>query len=278
MLKLSIITINRNNAEGLRKTMESVFAQTYQDFEYIVVDGASTDGSVEVIKELESTIKQRATVDKSNIAFQWISEPDTGIYNAMNKGIKMSGGEYLLFLNSGDWLCTPTVLTQVSPFLRGYDIVHGFVYMGQISPQNAERGVGGSELTFRDVYEGNLWHQASFFNFRVFKQYGLYEEDWKIAGDTAYYLRVLGLGEASFLYVNIAIAVQELGGMSSRSNDALRELAQEEENRFKQQIPSRILKMCEQEEKKVKLYDRLHTNKFIWYCTLILSWLAKRNK
>ena len=98
---LSIITINRNNAEGLRKTIESVLSQDVSDktqVEYIIIDGASTDESVEVIKSFENNQSNKLQITK------WISEPDTGIYNAMNKGIKMATGEYCLFLNSGDYI------------------------------------------------------------------------------------------------------------------------------------------------------------------------------
>ncbi len=99
-MKLSIITINRNNAEGLRKTMESVFVQTCRDFEYIVIDGASTDESVDIIKEFAE--KYTFPSGGGGVgSFKWVSEPDTGIYNAMNKGIRMSRGEYSLMLNSG---------------------------------------------------------------------------------------------------------------------------------------------------------------------------------
>lgn len=91
-MKLSIITINYNNREGLRKTIESVVAQTTREFEYIVIDGGSTDGSVDVIKEFSDYIDY------------WVSEPDKGIYNAMNKGVKVAHGDYCQFLNSGDWL------------------------------------------------------------------------------------------------------------------------------------------------------------------------------
>ena len=86
-MKLSVITINFNNRDGLRKTIESVVNQTYKDFEYIVIDGGSTDGSVDVIKEYTDRIDY------------WVSEPDKGIYNAMNKGIDVAQGEYCLFLN-----------------------------------------------------------------------------------------------------------------------------------------------------------------------------------
>ena len=99
-MKLSIITINFNDAKGLEKTIQSVINQTYKDFEYIVVDGASTDGSVDVIKKY------------SNKLTHWVSEPDTGIYNAMNKGTRMASGEYCLYLNSGDFLADNDVLEK----------------------------------------------------------------------------------------------------------------------------------------------------------------------
>ena len=91
-MTLSIITINRNNAQGLKKTMQSVVSQTSKDLEYIVVDGASTDESVEVIKHFA---EQRD--------IRWVSERDKGIYNAMNKGIGMAQGEYVMILNSGQY-------------------------------------------------------------------------------------------------------------------------------------------------------------------------------
>ena len=94
---LSIITINRNNAVGLKKTLESVASQTCRDFEHIIIDGASTDGSVDVINDYV------ASTAGKNVSY-WISEPDSGVYNAMNKGIKKAIGDYCLFLNSGDWL------------------------------------------------------------------------------------------------------------------------------------------------------------------------------
>ncbi|MDR2910496.1 MAG: glycosyltransferase [Bacteroidales bacterium] len=91
-MKLSIITINLNNVAGLQKTIESVVKQTFTDYEYIVIDGGSTDGSADIIKQ------------HANKITYWVSEPDKGIYNAMNKGIRVAKGEYCLFLNSGDWL------------------------------------------------------------------------------------------------------------------------------------------------------------------------------
>ena len=111
--KLSIITINLNNAAGLRKTIESVVNQTFTDYEYLIIDGGSTDGSVEVIKEFADKITY------------WVSEPDKGIYNAMNKGILKARGEYLQFLNSGDWLVDNEVLFRVFSLNHFEDILYG---------------------------------------------------------------------------------------------------------------------------------------------------------
>ena len=102
MTKLTIITINRNNAAGLERTLRSVAGQSCRDFEYIVIDGASTDSSVEVIKGLAPVFGDR---------LKWVSEPDTGIYNAQNKGIRMASGQYLEFLNSGLPSSKPVMLS-----------------------------------------------------------------------------------------------------------------------------------------------------------------------
>ena len=87
IMKFTIITINYNNVKGLKKTIDSVISQNFSDYEFIIIDGASTDGSVDIIKEYSPHISY------------WVSEPDKGIYHAMNKGITVSRGEYLLFLN-----------------------------------------------------------------------------------------------------------------------------------------------------------------------------------
>ncbi|WP_373940767.1 glycosyltransferase [Polaribacter sejongensis] len=110
---ITIITINYNNLLGLKKTMQSVFDQTYKDVEYVIIDGGSTDGSKEYI------------LDNAEKLAYWVSEPDNGIYNAMNKGIAKATGEYLLFLNSGDFLCDNYVLSKFSLELKDADIYYG---------------------------------------------------------------------------------------------------------------------------------------------------------
>jgi len=123
-MKLSIITINRNNAKGLQKTMESVFMQTFTEFEYVVVDGLSTDNSIVTIKNFEKHLTQQQN-NQILQSFRWISEPDTGVYQAMNKGIKMASGDYLLFLNSGDFLVDKRVIENVFGKEQIADILYG---------------------------------------------------------------------------------------------------------------------------------------------------------
>ena len=104
-MKLSIITINYNNAEGLRKTLASVAAQTYRDIEHIIIDGGSTDGSVDIIREYENTIKRSVTINQSTIQVKWVSEPDKGIYNAMNKGVEIALGKRVVDTFNRSTLC-----------------------------------------------------------------------------------------------------------------------------------------------------------------------------
>ena len=104
-MKLSIITINYNNAEDLRKTLASVAAQTYRDIEHIIIDGGSTDGSVDIIREYENTIKRSVTINQSTIQVKWVSESDMGIYNAMNKGVEIALGKRVVDTFNRSTLC-----------------------------------------------------------------------------------------------------------------------------------------------------------------------------
>ncbi len=139
-MKLSIVTINYNNAEGLSKTLASVASQTYADIEHIIVDGGSTDGSVEIIREYADNealrlegykaIRQESSEDNDTVPnrpiaqspdrheIRWVSEPDKGIYNAMNKGIRMATGEYIQILNSGDILAADDVTERIMAALK----------------------------------------------------------------------------------------------------------------------------------------------------------------
>ena len=117
-VKLSIITVNLNNLEGLKRTYESVVCQTFTDYEWIVIDGGSTDGSREFIEQ-----------HQDKFAY-WCSEPDKGIYNAMNKGIMRAKGEYLNFMNSGDCFASNDTLIRVLVDERNEDIIYGYIDIG----------------------------------------------------------------------------------------------------------------------------------------------------
>jgi glycosyltransferase involved in cell wall biosynthesis len=167
--KLSIITINRNNATGLRKTMESVFSQTGLEkgqLEYIIIDGASTDNSVEVINEFLALPENNEKVS------YWISEPDKGIYNAMNKGINHANGEYCLFLNSGDRFLTSDILEYSLKILLNTNTI----YYGNV--QNSKNGKLTHIHFYPEQIDVNYFisktinHQNTFIPVKYLRTYG----------------------------------------------------------------------------------------------------------
>lgn len=265
-IRLSIITINRNNVYGLRKTMESVFSQTYRDFEYIVVDGASTDESVDVIKV--------SALQAEGLDFKWISEPDTGIYNAMNKGLKMAHGEYTLMLNSGDYLVDEHVIERMTPELHTEDIIQGNIVTIQDGKEKVVRGYGKSDITFIDVMKNHFLHQASFCRRNLFDQYGYFDESYRINGDTVFYAKCLGFGNASFRYVDVNIANFDTTGISADPDGKWKALRREEDERYERMFSKRMWGLFYKEEKKIKLYDKLHAHRWSWNLTMAIAHLC----
>ena len=217
-MRLSIITINYNNADGLRKTMESVFAQTYRDFEYIIVDGASTDGSVDVIKDFESSNSLNSNPLTPNpLTLIWSSEPDHGVYEAQNKGIKKATGEYLLFLNSGDFLIAPDVIERVMTQCNGADILcarcnisdKGKVIWTSNPPDN---------VTFGTLYTVGLAHQSTFIKRTLFDTCGLYREDFKYNSDIAFWFKAIIDNHATTQRIDVITTDYNLDGISSKEN------------------------------------------------------------
>ena len=202
-MKLSIITVNKNNSSGLEKTIKSVLYQTYTDFEYIIIDGNSTDGSVEVLKKYNEKI------------YYWVSEPDTGIYNAMNKGIRKARGEYCLFLNSGDWLIDNTTLVNLFDELKHTEDA-GIYYTDCIAtnhPFNAPKSIDINYLVIH-----NLNHQNSLIKRSLFLEHGLYNEKYMIAADYDFWLREFWTYKTKFTYIKTNIAGYDSFGISSHSN------------------------------------------------------------
>lgn len=200
-MKYSIITINYNNRDGLRRTIESVVNQTFRDFEYIIIDGGSTDGSVEVIKEYADRIDY------------WVSEPDKGIYNAMNKGILQAHGEYLNFMNSGDCFYGKECLFKVLKSGLTTDIIVGRDYH-----RNSQTGgdfctIFPRQLSMFTFCQRYLPHQSSFFKRELF--HNLYDENYRIVSDWKFYIERIVFDGCSVDFLDEVIAWREQDGISS---------------------------------------------------------------
>ena len=230
MTKLSIITINRNNAAGLRKTIESVVSQTFTDFEYIIIDGASTDESVEVIKEYADKITY------------WVSEPDKGIYNAMNKGIIKANGEYLQFLNSGDWLCTNIILQSVFDLKKTEDILYGSDMLYYSENKKVLKKYP-SNITFSFLYKGTISHQGTFIKRSLFDI--LYNENFIIVSDWEFYMRKIILENSTTYYLDIPTVYFDMHGLSmSKENEQL--LWAERQQVLDKYFPKKVLRDIEE--------------------------------
>ena len=218
-MKLSIITINYNNAEGLRKTLASVAAQTFRDFEHIIVDGGSTDGSVEVIREYEQSLASRLSPLPSNL--KWLSEPDSGIYSAMNKGIKMTKGEYLLFLNSGDCLVDEDVLSNVFQVAKdNIDVMYGDIKVVYNNQEIIKESP--DVVTFQYLYSNAIFHSGgSFIKKTLFDSYGLYDENLRIVSDWKFFVEIFILKNVSYQHINLILSVFDLCGISTENQELM---------------------------------------------------------
>ncbi len=213
-MKLSIITINYNNASGLKETMQSVINQTSKEFEYIVVDGASTDESMDLIYHIISSVK---------LSFNFISEPDSGIYNAMNKGIRMAKGDYVQFLNSGDLLASQEVTEKMLKELYTLNSYQTILYgnMLKLMPKGIvrDRGFAGRIPTMLDFYNGTLNHSPAYIKRDLFETYGLYDESLKVVSDWKWYLQVIALCGVVPVYKDIDVTIFDMNGISNVNSE-----------------------------------------------------------
>jgi glycosyltransferase involved in cell wall biosynthesis len=230
---LSIITINFNNAAGLEKTMRSVLSQTDTDFEYVVIDGGSNDGSVNVIKSLEASFGNR---------LHWVSEPDKGIYHAMNKGIRKSGGEYLEFLNSGDCLVDDKVVEKMVGELKGSgcpSIIYGNMLKSMSDGRILrDRCFAGDDITLQGMYHGCLNHSPAYIKRALFDKYGLYDESLRICSDWKWYVSSIVLGDERPVYVDLDVTLFDMTGISETNKELLES---ERTSLLKEMIPAGIL-------------------------------------
>lgn len=226
-MKLSIITINLNNKDGLRVTLESVYSQTYKTFEHIIVDGGSNDGSVDTIRQLLVKPDDAVIHDISTIQQSWISEPDSGIYNAMNKGIRMATGDYLLFLNSGDRLASVDVIERVLPYLNNEnDIVSGELELVK-SGEVVTKLFPPLTINLNYCINAGLTHPNTFIKSDLFDRYGYYNEHNKIVSDWEFFLIACGLHSCKYKSIPVLVSSFEMDGISSRNDELLKKETQD---------------------------------------------------
>ena len=202
-MKYSIITVNYNNKEGLRKTIESVIHQTYRDFEFIVIDGGSTDGSTDVLKEYDAQIDY------------WISEPDGGIYQGMNKGIKKATGEYLNFMNSGDCFYATDILKKVSNYISNADFIVGKDYHYNNETHQGHASIQPPRTTMIHFFFATLDHQSSFIKRELFIN-SLYDESYRLISDWIFYIEKIIKEQKIVQFIPDIICRREEGGLSEQ--------------------------------------------------------------
>lgn len=207
MPTISVVTINYNNCKGLQRTIESVFAQTLVNFEYIVIDGGSSDGSRELIESNEKRFSS------------WISEKDDGIYQALNKGIKKISGEYVVFLNSGDFFLDNHFLSTVLDILNDEeaDIYYGNIEMTDENNKKKSQ-IFPADLDLHFWEHNTLNHQACVIKSSLFNELGNYDTQFSLAADYAFFLKAFLKGK-KFHYINQNIVHYNLEGISSLRND-----------------------------------------------------------
>ena len=260
-MKLSIITINYNDKIGLEKTIRSVISQTYKDFEYIIIDGGSSDGSLDIIKKY------------SNYINYWVSEPDKGIYNAMNKGIISAKGEYCNFMNSGDIFYDKNVLKDIfhckaynATVITGNTILSGKKNILEKAPD---------KITAAFLINGTLNHQSSFIKTAILKN-DLYNENIKLASDWEFFFKHLILENNEYKHVNRIVSLFELGGISTKYYELY---TKEKKEILKKHIPLKILedyKYCSQLIIKYRLCNTIG-RKLITLSSILTSFFFKKN-
>jgi glycosyltransferase involved in cell wall biosynthesis len=205
MPKFSVITVCRNAERNIGCTINSILGQDFQNYEYIIVDGASTDNTISIVKQYGEKITK------------FISEPDTGIYQAMNKGIKWAVGEYLLFLNAGDLLLHEHILgimaKQIEQNLA--EILYGDIVKVDLTKGDTLYFNSTKYLHRFYLYRKIIYHQAAFIKKQAFAKVGLYDESFSLAGDHEWFLRALTKYKCSYFYYDYCAVLFSAGGVSS---------------------------------------------------------------
>ena len=290
-MKLSIVTINYNNAEGLCRTLESVAAQTYHEIEHIIVDGGSTDESVNVIKRYVDRIRE---LEIRGLEVEWSSEPDRGIYNAINKGIRKASGDYIQILNSGDVLAAPDVTARMIAALESANSLNtnslnedsiAILYGNMLKTYDGKKIInrdtcGGARATdsFLYFYRGTLNHDCAYIRQDLFDKYGLYNENMKICSDWEWYVKAIVLGGEKPIYTDIDVTIFDMNGVSE-SHGKNKELIKQERRAYLEKIlPPSVLHDYDTFSFPIEEYQRLkkyHLWGIVWFFERILFKLEK---
>ncbi len=206
-MKVSLLTVSFNSEFTIKDTVESILSQDHKDIEYIIVDGNSKDNTVEIIKSFGTNI------DK------WISEPDKGIYDAMNKAIRMATGEVVGILNSDDFYSSSTIISQIANAFEDESIDAVFGDLVFVDPNNLKKVVR--------KYSSAQWHPEKFakgfmpahptffVRRKYYEQIGLFKTDYKIAADYELLIRFLYVHKLKYKYLPINMVTMRKGGVSS---------------------------------------------------------------
>jgi len=201
---VSIITACLNAESTIEQTIQSVIEQTYPNIEYIIIDGGSNDGTLNIIKKYEDNIAK------------WISEPDSGVYDGMNKGIIHSTGDILYFLNAGDHLYNNETIEDIVNTFEDGDIVAVYGNVEVMNEHAKKRNIRGTEVTYNNLLYRRICHQALFVRRNLFEEFGNFVTTLKFSADHEFIVKAIKRYPDRFLYVNETIARYQDGGMSCK--------------------------------------------------------------
>jgi len=308
-MKLSIITINYNDAVGLQKTLQSVASQAIGDrlqaigfeLEHIIIDGGSTDGSVDIIKEYEKRLMEiGGTLMGIDVNLKWISEKDKGIYNAMNKGIKMASGDYIQILNSGDVLAGEHVIADCRLQIAdlGYpEMIYGNMIKKDYTTGKIIGKSGEVPYSLLQYFTSTMNHDCCWIRRDLFipsnqqssistnqssistnQCFGLYDENLKIVSDWKWFLQAIGLGKVKPVYVDIDMTIFDTSGISER-NLALRN--EERRQVLEEVLPPAVLEDYDKHAFDMVQMDNLRKHpwayKLVWTLERVLNRIDNKN-
>lgn len=243
--RCSIITVSYNSAKTIEQTIKSVLNQTSKDYEYIIVDGASTDDTVNIIKKYEEAFEGR---------LKWVSEPDDGLYYAMNKGIEMAGGELVGIINSDDWYEEDAVCKMLEALDRWKLTDHQYpyaVFYGKLRTWRDGKEVSVAQSNHETLREGMIAHPTCFVTMETYEKIGTFNTKYISAADYDLMLRFYEEGNVHFEALESVIANFALGGICA-SGKAYYDLLKVRHDHKLMSSPAYCIEYC-----KCKLYDRL---------------------